>query len=214
MLAVTNLIGFGARRLVAAAATPVVWNSADKTASLALSDGDRTGTSSAGSQGARGTISKSSGKWYFELVTNGAWGGAAGTYNAGLATSGFSLGGQLGAASTGLAFNNSASNARYNNSAVTVNPDPGGWTTASAVAMIAVDLDAQYFWFGINGTWGGLSGVAGNPGAGTTPVLTAFGTGPWFPCITNGNSGDACTISASAAHCTYTPPSGFSYWSA
>ncbi len=219
MLRVNNLIGFGSRRAAGGgAATPVVWDAVTKTADLALSNGDATATAGSADEGAFGTVSKSAGKWYFELVMGATvWNNSTGgTRPYGLANSSFVLGSaNLGGDTGSIGLNSGLGDFRYNGSNTAVNPDPGGFSTAGAVLMIAVDLDAQYFWFGVGGSWAGLAGVAGNPGAGTTPVLTAFGTGPWFPCITNSNaSGSKVTIAASASDCTYSLPSGFSYWSA
>jgi hypothetical protein len=217
MLAVTNLIGFGARRLVAPVASPVVWNSLDKTASVTLSNGDKTATASANNQGARGNIGKSSGKWYFEIVQGSTPWQNAGADNAfGIALTTFvTLGSTdvgFAAGSAGVA--NSFNTYRLNGgSFVTADPHPGAGNSAGSVFMIAVDLDAGYVWFGVNGTWGGVGGVTGVPATGTAPSLSGL-SGTYYPCASVSDNGGIAHIYASLADCTYAPPSGFSYWSA
>lgn len=217
MLAVTNLIGFGARRLVAPVASPVVWNSLDKTASCTLSNGDKTATASAKNQGVRGNIGKSSGKWYFEIVQGSTpWQNSGGEKALGLALSSFvtlgstEVGDAAGSAGVTLNFNQYRLNG---GAAVSSDPNPGSGVTAGSVYMIAADLGAGYVWFGLNGTWGGVAGVTGVPASGTAPSLSGL-SGTYFPCVTRSDNGGIAHIYASLADCTYTPPSGFSYWSA
>jgi hypothetical protein len=194
---------------------PVVWNSADKTASLTLSNGDKTATCSASSQGVRGNQGKSSGKWYFEIAHgSNAW-STGGNYIFGVATAAFATLGSTGvgtaSGSAGVQF--SLNNYRLNGgTAVGSNPDPGNGG-ANVVCMFAVDLTAGNIWFGVSGTWGGVAGVTGVPATGTAPSLTGL-SGTYFPCASLGGNSNICHLYASAADCTYSLPSGFSYWSA
>lgn len=216
MLRANNLIGFGGRRAAAGGLTPVVWNSADKAANMSLSNGDRTMTATSNaSGGARGTVGKSSGKWYFELVQGATvFGSGAAAVPFGIATSGVSLtADDVGADANGAGIRRDCSNYRYNATNTAANPDPGGFATTSAVLMVAFDADAGSIWFGANGTWGGVGGVTGDPGAGTTPSISGLGSGPWFPIAKrNSTNGASITLNASAALCAYAAPSGFSYW--
>lgn len=218
MLRVNNLIGFGSRRAAVGGLTPVVWNSADKTASVTLSNVDRTATAGATAQGVRGNQGKSSGKWYCEIVQGSTpWQNTGGNLAFGVALASFvTLGSTpvgLAAGSAGVQMN--LNNYEKNNSgSVAANPDPGSGTTAGSVFMIALDMDGAQIWFGLNGTWGGVGGVTGVPATGTAPSLSGLTAGAYFPCISISDSGGIAHLYASASDCAYSPPSGFSYWSA
>lgn len=215
-MALPGMIGFGVRT----ALTPVVWNSLDKTASVTLSNGDRTAQATAANQGVRGNIGKASGKWYFEIVNGPTtrWSGTGTAYIFGIATASFVT---LGSTGVGLASGSAGVENRVDNyqlnggGAVAANPDPGSGATLDSVFMFAVDLGAGNMWIGVNGTWGGVGGVVGDPAAGTAPSLSGL-SGTYFPCASlspggGGNNGFA-TLNASATQCTYAAPSGFSYW--
>lgn len=216
MLRVTNLVGFGARRLVAAAAVPVVWNSADKTASITLSNGDRTATSSATGQGVRGNIGKSTGKWYFELKQGSNPWSVGGDRPFGIAQSSYTMGDFNLGAGDGLTVGvqTNFNNFIYNSSTVSVDPQPADFLLTGDVLMVAFDATGGKIWFGCNNAWGGVGGVTGDPGAGTTPAISGIASATWYPIAQRGDSGDIIDICASAVHCTYALPSGFSYWAA
>ena len=215
-MALPGMIAFGGR---STALVPVVWNSADKTATVTLSNGDKTATSGSSNGGVRGNVGKASGKWYFELNidTTNVW-NTSGTIRAyGIATAAFVTLGSTGpgdaSGSAGILVN--LNNFRLDGgSTVTNNPDPG--TAASGgVIMLAFDAGAGNLWFGFNGTWCGVGGVVGDPGAGTTPSLSSIPAGTYFPCISrSGGSGRPVDLWASLADCAYSLPSGFSYWGA
>lgn len=219
MLRVTNLIGFGARRLVAAAAVPVVWNSLDKTGSVTLSNGDKTATSGASNNGVRGNVGKSTGKWYCEMnITPGSeWNASANVRCYGIATASFVTLGSTGpgdaSGSAGIVVN--LNTFRLDGgSTVTNNPDPGT-AGSGGVIMLAFDAGAGNLWFGFNGTWCGVGGVTGDPATGTAPSLSSIPAGTYYPCISrSGSSGRPVDLWASVADCTYAPPPGFSYWAA
>ena len=67
MAAIQQLLLMGATQK-----TYVTWNPSDKGANTALSGGNLVVTSSSSWGGVRGTISKSTGKWYFEVYCNNA----------------------------------------------------------------------------------------------------------------------------------------------
>lgn len=214
-MALPGMIAFGGRSV---ALTPVVWNSADKTASVTLSNGDKTATASATNQGVRGNIGKSAGKWYCEIVQGATpWQNTGGNYVFGVALAGFAT---LGSTGVGLAAGSAGVQVNLNNftlnngTAVADDPDPGTGTAAGSVFMIALDMDGAQVWFGLDGTWCGVGGVTGVPATGTAPSLSGLTAGAYFPCVSLSDSGGIAHLYASASDCTYSPPSGFSYWSA
>jgi hypothetical protein len=193
---------------------PVTWNPLDKTASCTLSNGDKTATAGATDQAVRGNVGKSSGKWYFELVQGSNIWNSAGAIPFGISKAAFLFGAaNIGVDANSAGVNTNLSDYRFNGSSTGGNPDPGDFSSAGGVLMVAFDADAGHLWFGLNGTWGGIGGVTGNPGAGTGACITGIGAGPWYPTVTNSASGDIIHLYASLADCAYAPPSGFSYWS-
>lgn len=183
-----------------AATSQTTWNSADKHASLTLSNGDRTATSSAGAPiYVRSVAGKSSGKWYAEVI--GTFASAGNDDAVGVATSSQSLSAYVkGSDTTGiikyLGFNQVAGN----DNAATY----GAASNSNDIIMIAVDFTNDKLWFGVNGTWY----ESGNPATNTGGLNMITGTVYLF--AGPGISGDSVTIPAIQ---TYTPPSGFSVWS-
>lgn len=167
--------------------TYATWNSADKSANIALSGGDLTATHTVttGYVGVRSTIGKSTGKWYWE-VTIGAKGGSDAVYpSAMLSTAAFTgpyQTGYWGYLSQG-----------YSECA---NVETGGKATFGVgdVIGIALDADADTVQFFKNNTSQfTCTSVAGTVYAG----LLMY------------DNNDAMTANFGATALTYTPPSGF-----
>ncbi len=125
------------------AAAPVggtTWDPGAKDSSVTLSGGNLTATKAAGAAWgiARGTTSKSSGKWYFEGT------GSAGTSRGiGLVTSSEALNDAIGIDSDGIGGYQAGD---IFNSGVTV-ATFGGWGSAGNVCGVAVDITAGTIWF-------------------------------------------------------------------
>ena len=66
--------------------------------------------------------------------------------------------------------------------------------------MVALDVDTGKMWYGLNGTWFN----SGDPGAGTTPVVTITNGSP-DPFMVNGSSGSgsSSTISVNFGNPAY-----------
>ena len=188
----------------APAGAAVKWNSADKSTGVTLTNSDYTATAANDSAqaGVRATVSKNSGKYYFEILVaaipdTGDWGG-------GFATSGANFGGSISQANAWVYRGNGQT--FLNNSA-------GPAQTALAVnntAMFAIDFATGNFWFGRNGTWGN----SGDPGAGTNPTGTMTAGTTVFPLGKTDNNAGApgWTLNAETSRLTYSAPSGFTVW--
>ena len=140
----------------------VTWNPADKAASIALSGGNKTATSSVSSvhEIVRATLGRSTGKWYFEISFSPAGGatGFSGVSPNTLAPSGNYPG--ISATSWGyLQLNGN----KYNSgSAVGFGADFNGVANVGT----AIDLDLGRIWWAKDGVWQ----ASGNPAANTTPA--------------------------------------------
>lgn len=167
-----------------------------------LSGGDLTYTAtSASGNSVRSSVSKSSGKWYFEYVPSA---GNDGYIGVGICTTGTAVAGYTSIASIpstvwvfrddALILNNGASTAYGTNVA------------ATNVVGVAFDIDAGKLWWAVNGTWQG----SGDPGAGTNPAYTGV-TGTLQTIIVYFGTGGtpAGTIRFNPTSFTQTVPSGF-----
>jgi hypothetical protein len=195
--------GFG---LAGGAATPgvaaVTWNPSDKSASIALSGGNLIATQGIPTdfESVRATLSRSSGKYYFEVA---AGAGGAGNTVVGLAESGLSLATYTGATATSYGFYQLNGQKLNNGSATAFG---SAWAGPSVVG-VAVDLTAGLLWFAIANTWQ----ASGNPAAGTNAAFSGL-TGAKFPTLTLYDNGRTGTGRFKASDFTYSPPSGFSAW--
>lgn len=197
----THLIGFGAKRAAAASEQTVTWNPSDKDADVTLSESDRlAGFGGVGS--VRATLSRSTGKYYFEIVCPVF----AGNARIGFCDSGYSLATYPG-------------NAANSVGCYTTGNAASGWTKATAgstswaagdVIGFAIDLGAGYAWQAVNNTWA----ASGNPAAGTTPWITGIASAVYPLTGSAGSTSTTARIYASTSELTYSPPAGFSVWAA
>lgn len=154
----------------------VTWNPADKGAGCALSNGNLTATSGGTLGGVRATVSRDSGKRYFEFT----WDSGIATSNAntpsmGVATASLNLGagGSLIWYGTSLggcffpAYDGSVYTHLYSNSGAPIDLSIGN-AVATDVGGVFVDIDAGKVWFARNGSVAN----GGNPAAGTGATLT------------------------------------------
>jgi hypothetical protein len=169
--------------------TATTWNPADKAGTVTLSPDNLTATSTNGN--VRGTTSKSSGKFYAEVLV----GGTPNNNGFGVMTASGSITALMTDTATTLALYNSG----YTNRGT------GTGFSSGAVVGMAIDRDAGLAWFAVNGTW-----QFGDPAAGTGGK--ALPTGALF--LATGGPGDVMTLRTSAATQTYAPPTGFLVWDA
>lgn len=172
------------------------WNPLDKGTDISLSGGNLTATNAAGSfETVRATISKSVGKWYWEVTqttVNGDFG------RAGVCSSTTPLNNYAGASATG--WDIGVSGVAIHNGATTTT----GVTYAAGDKIgVAWDAGAGNLWFAKNNVWV----LSGNPSTGSNPLYTSV-TGTLFPC-TSMQSSNALTLIPGPT-LTYSPPTGFS----
>lgn len=175
------------------------WNSADKAASVTLSSSDLVATTSGSDGNVRATISKSSGKWYFEATIT-----TLGNRSMlGLATSAFSLTASGTDATAWWYW--FANGAAEHGGAV---DQTGGGTGANGnVIGVAVDFTGGKIYYAINNTWQ----FSADPVAGTNGQTFTGGT--VFPiCGTRPATNPVWTLPDPSGSLTYTPPTGYSRW--
>lgn len=182
--------------------TYATWNPSDKHADVTLSNGNRTLSASAfGYRGARATVGKASGKWYYESKLLNT---PSNKFGCGIANTSEFLGNYPGATANSHGWRSSA----Y------LFPGATSYGTAASindVVMIAVDLDSGEIYFGRQGTWFGSS----DPATNTNPAATVAAD-TWYPfCGNNGNgSSFSQTANFDPADFAYSAPSGYSAWAA
>ena len=174
---------------------------------------------SGSNQGTRSTFFMSSGKWYWEFMSNES--NLIGEH--GVAPSSKSLTGTIaypGSTSGGWGFSNSSGNKVFNNTFTNITS--GG--SNGDVIMTAVDMDAGKIWWGRNGTWlgsgnpasgtnqafsglsGDLSPMTGVGGAAAGAVIYNFGQDSSFA---GNKTAQGNTDSDGVGDFYYTPPSGY-----
>jgi hypothetical protein len=123
-------------------------------------------------QGAKGTISVSSGIWYFEVVILQVPTGTTQNYNIGFYNADihndlyYLLAGNLtfGAYGDVAQLFVNTSNTAY-----------GSLGSNGSIYMFCLDVDSEKFWVGLNGSWF----ASGNPSTGVNPSASGFGKANW-----------------------------------
>ncbi len=198
ILAVTNLIGFGAGGGVPV--TYPTWNPSDKNAGVTLSNGNKTAaTGASGGLMARATGGRSSGLVYVEATVDTA--GSGGLFGVADATA--SLSNYLAADTHGWAYYQDGR--KVNNASF---PAYGSALSNGNILQMAVDFTAGKIWWGINNTWQG----SGDPAAGTNAAFSGL-TGTLMVAIGTASNNHQITVNWGETAFSYTPPSGFSAWS-
>lgn len=164
------------------------WNPADKGASFALSSGNLVNTTSNVAGQVRGTIGKSSGKWYWEFVLSGS-------------ITGNVTGVSKTTSSVNTATGNDTSSWGYNNNGLLYTNSSGSAYGSSSVAGdvigVALDMNAGTLVFYKNGV---SMGVAATGLSGT--LYPSSG-------MRNGGSGVVVTANFGATPFAYPAPTGF-----
>jgi hypothetical protein len=181
------------------------WNPSDKTSGVTLSNGNLTAAAvlGGGEEGVRGTLSHSSGKYYFEVTdTLDTFGhsyiGVANS-SSNLSSVPFGYGDSNGAgyyAANGVLYANTGSTSIA-----------GSFYTTGNVISIAVDVTNHLIYWAKNGTWQNSA----NPGLGTggADYIT---TSPVFPAYSLSALSSTVTLNTGATAFAYSIPSGFSAW--
>ena len=189
-----------------------VWSSSDATANgMTLTNGGLTVTGGSTFASVRGTVSRSSGKWYFEFIV-GSPAASSADFLHGLASAGFIPTGQPGASaySVGLAgWGSEPANG------FTINYGTGFGGAPLVVGDVlgmAVDFDAGKAWASKNNVFWSSS----SPATGVAPIITftPATVGPLFPALSLDNTVGSWTLQSTAAALKYAPPSGFKAWDA
>ncbi|OEU67544.1 MAG: hypothetical protein BA863_12330 [Desulfovibrio sp. S3730MH75] len=174
------------------------WNPSDKNAIIALSNGylTATNTTTASWGGVRANISKSSGKWYWEIRKDAE----TSSHAIGIGTSGHSL-------STGVGYNTPSgygywhSGSKFHNNAGAAFGDS---FAVGDIVGVAIDLTAGKIWWAKNNVWQN----SGDPAAGTNEAFSGI-SGTFFPIYSTKNQDAAGTARFSSADQTYAAPAGF-----
>lgn len=178
-----------------------VWNTANKSSGVTLSNGDLTFTSIAGAGYVSGVKSTDAGigtgKWYFEYTVV-----AVGTTYIGISDTA-----SINGLSTNAGYNEGYLYANGGNKIILASSTAYGNTyTNGDVIGVAFDGDNDKIWFSKNGTWQ----ASGDPAAGTNAASSTV-TGSKIPYV--GGTGSASgTVNFGDSAFVYTPPTGFSAW--
>lgn len=176
------------------AGTAVTWNPADKHADVALTNGDLTATAGSNDRGVRATVSKTSGKWYWEITT----GIVLPSYTtAGVATASAALNNVVGADANGWGIQG------FDGKKMTA-LTPAAYSTAFSAPDtigVALDMDAKTITIYRYAS----PGVSVSAGI----MYTGLPATAIFPIIT-GRSGVAVTANFGASAFAYSIPSGYS----
>lgn len=187
------------------------WDALDIGPDQVLTNGGMTvnGGASTDHEHITGTTSKSSGKWYFEvLITQGV---AQAYETVGLFDRDGSNEDHAGVYSGGWVwFNYLSGNCRfYNNNSYVSGGAFGDSSATPFVIMVAVDFENTSIWFGKNGSWAGAGSPdpATNTDAGFTNV-----SGTLYPTASTYLPTQFATLRVEEEDFDYTIPSGFSAW--
>lgn len=190
----------------AAGVTYATWNPSDKAADITLSNGnltaDHDGSASADLNCVRATIGKSSGKWYWEIVTSN-FEGYIGVANASLGLTSWLGGDTNGWSYCGTEISGHVYGGRkaYSGNAFSYGANYG---SSAVVISVALDMNAGKIWWAKDGVWQG----SGDPANGTNQAFTGL-SGTLFPCIQMNNNTNQATLNAGASAFSHSVPSGF-----
>lgn len=176
------------------------WNPLDKSTAITLSNNNLTADGNIASAigKVRAVVSRSSGKYYFEIFYQNEQGASL----CGISNAGASLTTNTGtdAGSYAIRYNGNKWNNNVDGGAIL-----GSFTGTTHVLMTAVDLTAGLIWFGRDGTF------SGSPSAGTGQAYSGL-SGAYFPSASPGTSANQKVLRTTAASFQTAPPSGFLAW--
>lgn len=191
------------------------WSSVNKTASIALSNGNADCAETSVSTTTGGTVlsdsGHSTGKFYVEMRCVG-YDATVGATGCGLHAGAGSLANYIGQDVDGwssFATGGGAPNRNTYHNAVLANSIVNGINPTGTNVRLAVDLDAGKLWLSYYGssTWIG----GGDPAAGTSPTYTFTPSGTYYLAYTPRVYGAKGRLVA-VANWSYSAPSGFGVW--
>lgn len=186
-------------------AVAVTWNPSDKSSAITLSSGNLTARRSAGGTGwasVRATLSRSSGKFYFEVFVATLVGTGLDAM-IGLSDGSMDVTTQFTGQTAGSYGYYKLNGNKYNSNTAAAF---GTSYTEGDVIGVAADLSAGKVWWAKNNTWP----ASGDPAAGTNAAYTGL-AGSLFPAISFFQD-SALTGRFKSSSFSYTPPTGFSAW--
>lgn len=190
----------------------VTLNPSDKATNAVLANNNFIISSNVNNQynGARATLHRRTGKFYFEVQNNAPIDFNSLCMYIGLSSSGQSIYTDVPGSNSSIGFsfcNNSITQTLFGTllkgvfSQLTLTP------TEPYVWQIAVDLDESKIWVGFNNVW------FGDPAAGTGAIITdGFVGSRWAPFVSFFTYYTSAIAKFAPASCTYSPPAGFSCW--
>jgi hypothetical protein len=196
-----------------------VWNTSDAAANgMTLSNGGLTIAGPAASWGtARGTIGKTTGKYYVEFKNIVASGGGSGVAF-GLATTAAGVGQKLADYANSIGSFMTGAGVLVNGGyGLGIAYAPSYLPVLNDVFGLAVDFNAGKIWISFNGSYiGGLVATPQDPVSGANAIATiiapVLGSLASYPAISVGYNGGTWSLQATAASQTYPAPSGFVAW--
>lgn len=181
------------------------WSAADATATgSTLSNNNLTVRGTAWTT-VRGTVSKSSGKWYVEFLVAAM--PSANNFFFGFGNSGMTISTWLGQSTYSYGnFPSTGNNFSAGFTQLISGASPGA--ALNDVWAFAIDFDAGIIWLARNNTW--LFG--GNPATAASPMMSFVPatTGPLFPAVSTYTN--TVTLQSTATFQTFAPPTGFLPW--
>ena len=197
------------------------WNPSDKNAAIALSNGNRTATSSAGSGTVNAAVRATTAisattKQYFE-VTVSAYGGTLAQYfSIGVMNSAASLSANMGATNGAalVSWLSAGSTRTYINGTISTTTYPNFYP--GVVIRVAVDRAANKIWWAANNdiwsgssVWIGSGATGDDPATGTGGASISAVTGTIYPALSSAWTGDVAVINGGTTAFAYAIPSGF-----
>jgi len=186
--------------------TALTWDSALTTADHTLSVGDTVVDFGGLKDICGGILPKTSGKWYAEVVMTVS---ASTKEYIGIIQNNIDLTiePKQGNGVAGDEFWMYQNNGEVHSFDATHSPAGSPTATTGAVIAVAVDIDGGKVWFAINNTW-----TEGAPAAGTGASFADVTAASIVMAGAGMHANTQYTIRAEAAK-SYSPPSGFTYWS-
>lgn len=187
---------------------PTVWNPADKSAQVTLSDSNHlmVVTTTGANAGVRATTQHASGKWYFELSD---WVDGQFNNKVGFATLAHVLSSFSNTDSFGF---------QPDSGSLDGGSTPLGVMGPSAVLQVAIDIDAGFYWCRYSGgTWQG-AGASADPATGvsgapfTAWIAVSTGMYPWAQMFSNSGHISQIRINCGDRAFANAPPAGFTAW--
>lgn len=184
--------------------SPVAWNTGTGSGHWTFSSANRVATfdDSATYYPIASTSGKSSGKWYAEILIGGSVLSALGV---GFSIAGYNASAYLGSDANGWAIY--VGGAIFHSATAHI-PAGGVLYAVGDIVNLAADIDTGKLWWGQNNTWV----LSGNPSTGANPVYTE-GAGLTLYLGASSSTGTATSVTIQPTQ-TYTPPTGFSQWTA